>query len=361
MAPPEPVLSLSSLEIGYRARRRRRVVLSEVSVALDRGEFACLLGPNGAGKSTLLRTLSRVQPSFAGTVSLDGDELDGLTSEDLARRLAVVLTDRVQIANLSAYELVGLGRFPHTGYFGRLGPEDHTTIEWAMEATQSGHLAHRDVTELSDGERQRVMIARALAQEPKVLLLDEPTAFLDLPSRIELTALLRRLAAERGLAILMTTHDLDLALRTADVLWLITEDGSLESGAPEDLVLNGLLEHAFSSSEVAFDRATGHFTPTPHPGRRARVTGDSLEHHWLRQALLRSGFDVTEDESGDGERKPIVCGVTSEAGDPVDRWWVTTNNEERRFTSLADLTRWLSGQESDAPHAPPATEARPAP
>ncbi len=344
MAMPSPVLSLSSLEIGYRARRGRRVVLSDMSVQLDRGEFACLLGPNGAGKSTLLRTLSRVQPALAGDVSLDGDNLRALTSGDLARRLAVVLTERVQIANLSAYELVGLGRFPHTGYFGRLGPQDHERIEWAMEATQSGHLARRDVTELSDGERQRVMIARALAQEPKVLLLDEPTAFLDLPSRVELTALLRRLAAERGLAILMTTHDLDLALRTADVLWLITDDGTLESGAPEDLVLNGLLEHAFSSDEVVFDRATGHFTPNRHTGRRAVVVGDSLEHHWLREALVRSGFDVSRNEDSEGVAEIIHCGVTSESEGRAGRWWAVQQGERNSFASLADLTRWLSRQ-----------------
>jgi iron complex transport system ATP-binding protein len=185
-----------------------------------------------------------------------------------------------------------LGRFPYTGLRGRLTPRDHQAVQWAIHATHLHDLAHQPVTELSDGQRQRVMIARALAQEPEFLLLDEPTAFLDLPTRVEITGLLRRLARRTGLAVLMSTHDLDLALRTADTLWLITGDGRFLCGAPEDLVLNGTFEATFASAELDFDQEVGGFRywqPKTHP---VGVDADGLAGLWLRRALEREGYAV---------------------------------------------------------------------
>ncbi len=289
----EAVIVGRDLAVGYRQERGvAKTVLSAIDLQLHRGEFACLLGPNGAGKSTLLRTLAGTQPELHGAVTIGGVALHRLPKKALAQRLSVVLTDRLQVGNLTVYELISLGRFPYTGLRGRLTPRDHQAVRWAIQVTHLTDLTHQPVTELSDGQRQRVMIARALAQEPEFLLLDEPTAFLDLPTRVEITGLLRRLARQTGLAVLMSTHDLDLALRTADTLWLITEDGQFLCGVPEDLVLNGAFEATFASAELDFDREVGGFRYRQEQVAEVLLEADGLAGLWLRRALERAGYAV---------------------------------------------------------------------
>ncbi|MGH3665817.1 MAG: ABC transporter ATP-binding protein, partial [Egibacteraceae bacterium] len=244
------VLTSHALAVGYRRRRRAdRVLLSGLELALPAGELTCLLGPNGSGKSTLLRTLAGMQEPLSGEVRLLGDDVGALEPRERARRLSVVLTEPVDTGLMRAADLVALGRYPHTGWGGRLSDDDVAAVRWALRVTGAAPLAARRVLELSDGERQRVLIARALAQQPAVLALDEPVAFVDLPRRVELTQLLRDLARECGLAVLLTTHDLDLALRSADTLWLIDPhaepDQRLRTGAPEDLLLAGAVAAAF--------------------------------------------------------------------------------------------------------------------
>ena len=185
-----PILRSQSLSIGYPGH----TVAADLNLHLTQGRLVCLLGPNGAGKSTLLRTLCAMQPPLAGQVLLNGVDIHTISSRELARLLSVVLTDRVQVGLLSAYELVSLGRYPYTGWNGRLSAEDHRIIRQSIEATGAQDLAARPVDELSDGERQKVLMARALAQQPKLLVLDEVTAFLDLPRRVDIMRTLRRLA-----------------------------------------------------------------------------------------------------------------------------------------------------------------------
>lgn len=297
--------------VGYRlGRRRRRVVLSDVHVGLHAGDLVCLLGPNGTGKSTLLRTLAGTLQPLDGEVRLGADTLAQLSPREVARRIGVVLTDPVEVGLLSVYDLVALGRYPHTDWIGRLSATDRDAVEWALRVTRTDVFRDRRVGELSDGERQRVLIARALAQQPAVLLLDEPTAFVDLPRRVELTGLLRGLARETGIAVLLTTHDLDLALRLADTLWLLDPAGSVHIGAPEDLVLSGAIGAAFGTDELAFDRDSGTFRPAHVAVATARVTGSGAAAHWARRALEREGFEVVE--SGPAE---VEVTVTSD-----DRW-----------------------------------------
>ena len=204
------VLDAERLSVGYRRlRRTSHVVAADLEFGVDEGEFVCLLGPNGAGKSTLLRTLAGLQPALEGTVRLRGAELRSLSREERARTLAIVLTERIVSGLMTARGVVQLGRHPHTGWSGRLAPADTAIVDAAMETVGASPWASRPIAELSDGERQRVMIARALAQEPRVLLLDEPTAFLDAPRRIELFGLLRTLARERGIGVVASTHDVE--------------------------------------------------------------------------------------------------------------------------------------------------------
>ena len=241
------IVQLDRLSIGYSQKLDKKVVAQDISVDLHAGELVCLLGPNGAGKSTLMRTISGAQKPLGGQVLLDGNSVHEMSAPQLARKLSLVLTERVQAGMLTAYEVVGLGRYPHTNWAGKLTDYDHQIINWSIKMVGADELAGRVLAELSDGERQKIMVARSLAQEPQVMILDEVTAFLDLPRRVEIMHLLRSLAHSTDKAILLSTHDMDLALRSADRLWLLPKGGKLHVGAPEDLVLNGSFEEVFSS------------------------------------------------------------------------------------------------------------------
>lgn len=261
MSAEAPLLEAHGLSVGY-GGRRRTVVLSGVDAALQRGQCAALLGPNGSGKSTLLRTLAGLQRPLGGSVLLDGAPLARLTPGEIARTLSVVLTDAIDAAQLTAWDVVALGRAPHAGFSGRLSEADREIVRRALLSASAAALAARPLQDLSDGERQRVMIARALAQEPSVILLDEPTAFLDLEARAEVAQLLRGLTrgdAGEARGVLITTHDFDLAMQVADRLWLIRRNGSLAVGAPEELAASGELAALFSHSAVRFDAAARRF------------------------------------------------------------------------------------------------------
>jgi iron complex transport system ATP-binding protein len=285
-------LRACDLAVGYRARGERRAVLEHVNVAVENGDLVCLLGPNGIGKSTLLRTLARMQPALWGHVELSGTDMRALSQMEIARRLGVVLTERVTVDALTARRVVELGRYPHSGWFGRLAPHDRAAVERAIDAVGARHLAERDVSRLSDGERQRIMIARALAQEPVLLVLDEPTAFLDVPSRVELMALLRRLTRDDALAAVMSTHDLELALRTADVIWLVLPGGEMMTGAPEDVVLAGGITRAFEGRQIRFDGEARSFRWLSGASGTAAVRGTGLRAALVRGVLERAGYDV---------------------------------------------------------------------
>jgi iron complex transport system ATP-binding protein len=290
------VLRTRDLTLGYRAGRRQRHIADGLELSLNAGEFVCLIGPNGAGKSTLMRTLAGLQPPLAGTITLLAQDISSLSALEMARQLSIVLTERLDSVHLSAYELVALGRYPFTGWAGALTAADQAVIQEALALVGALALAGRSLAQLSDGEGQKVMIARALAQETAVILLDEPTAYLDLPRRVELMSMLRGLTRTTGRAVLLSTHDLDLALRTADWLWLLDDTGHMAVGVPEDLVLTGALERSFASQGVQFEPLTGAFR---HPARaqgEVSLKGEGLGVEWTRRALERVGLSLVEEE-----------------------------------------------------------------
>lgn len=207
-------ITTNRLTVGYRGHR----VVEDISLSLPCGRLVCLLGPNGAGKSTLLRTLCGFQPPIAGTVTISGSDITTMSAAEVARLVSVVLTDRPLTPSLTAAEMVGMGRAPYTGFWGRLSDDDRRLVSEAMTTVGIAPLATRRMGQLSDGERQKVMIAKALAQHTPVIVLDEPTAFLDYPSKVAVMKTLARLAHDEGKTILMSTHDLELAAQLGDEL-----------------------------------------------------------------------------------------------------------------------------------------------
>ena len=212
-----PLIRIDNLSVGYGAKE----VLEKIDLSVGRGRFVSLLGPNGAGKTTLLRTLARLLTPLMGAVLLQGRDLAGLSQAELARIQAAVLTERPRLGLLTARQLVGLGRHPHTGMLGRLSPKDKAVVERSLELVGATELTDRVFDRLSDGERQKIFLARALAQEPKIIILDEPTIHLDLKHRLEVMAILRRLCVREGLTIIASLHDLDTAVRVSDLVGLV--------------------------------------------------------------------------------------------------------------------------------------------
>jgi iron complex transport system ATP-binding protein len=249
-----PPIETRALSIGYTLRGNlRRVVHSGLDLQLYAGGVTCLLGRNGSGKSTLLRTLCGLLKPLSGEIILDGRPLESYSPEERASKVGVVLTDRDFPGAISVYELVSMGRYPHTDFFGSLDDDDHAVVRESIEMVGLTDKSDRLLAELSDGERQKAYIAKALAQECPVILLDEPTAFLDVPSRLETWETLKRLARVRQKAILLTTHDLESAIRTADLLWLLPEatvtssSGALISGKPGEMVADGTVDKFFGT------------------------------------------------------------------------------------------------------------------
>ena len=248
----QAILRCSGLSVGY-----QKPVLANVDLDFGRGQFIALLGPNGAGKTTLLRTLSRHLKPLAGKIEILGQDLHSMSALDLARAVAVCLTDNAKPPLLSVAEFVALGRYPHTGFMGRLSSHDTAVVDRALTSVAAGDLAGRLVEELSDGERQKVVLARALAQEPKLMLLDEPTAHLDLKHRIEVMGILRNLCRDSGLTVVASLHDIDIAAKVADRVVLVQQGGISDFGLPEAVLTSDKVGQLYGLEAADFDGHLG--------------------------------------------------------------------------------------------------------
>ena len=249
----EPTIEIRSLSTGYRGKNNVTVVARDINARIFGGELTCLLGPNGAGKSTLLRTLSAFLPPVSGDITIMGRNLRDYTDKELSKLIGVVLTEKTDLRNMSVEDLVGLGRSPYTGFWGTLHEHDRRIVENAIDMVGITELRDRMIQTLSDGERQKVMIAKALAQETPVIFLDEPTAFLDYPSKVEIMQLLHRLSRTTGKTIFMSTHDLDMALQIADTIWLMDREKGVSTGTPRELADKGTLARFFVRKGISFD------------------------------------------------------------------------------------------------------------
>ena len=286
-------IQLRNLSIGYLTKNNRKIVASDINADIFSGELTCLLGANGIGKSTLLRTLSAFQPKLDGQIYIEGKEIETYSEKQLSTLIGVVLTEKCDIKNMTARELIGLGRSPYTGFWGTLSDTDKTIVDKAIAMVKIEDLASRMVHTLSDGERQKVMIAKALAQETPIIFLDEPTAFLDFPSKVEIMQLLHRLSRQTNKTIFLSTHDLELALQIADKIWLIDKQSGINIGTPEDLSLSGHLTSFFARKGIIFDEETGLFRIENTYTKQIKLIGHGQLYSMVRKALLRNGILAT--------------------------------------------------------------------
>ena len=323
------IIQGKDLCIGYRTGKKEKIVHKHLNFELQTGELTCLLGANGAGKSTLLRTLSASQASLGGELLMLDKPLNEYTEKERSRTIGVVLADKTFAGGLSVYELIALGRQPHTGFFGRLNKDDRRIIEEAMENVGIAHKAKSYTAELSDGERQKVMIAKALVQECPLILLDEPTAFLDVVSRIEIMHLLHRLASEQQKAILLSTHDIEQALVLSDRLWLLSREKGLLSGVTEDIILSHQMENLIPHKNIRFDYNYGVYYPTICGKREVYIECENQTLlHWTTNALNRHGYQCVT----------YGCDTKLTVLSPTEIHW-TENNETRIYNSFEELLK----------------------
>lgn len=252
------VLSTQNLSVGYASKKETHEVFKNINVALKKGQLVSLVGRNGIGKSTLLRTLSKMQARLQGNIFLENKNIDTYSRNDLAKIISLVLTERIPASNLSVYELIALGRQPYTNWIGKLLKEDIEQIDEALNQSHLSELAQQRCDKLSDGQLQRAMICRALAQNTDLIILDEPTAHLDVQHKIETFRLLKKIAHTLNKAILISTHEIQLATQMSDELWLMTEH-KIISGKPSELIASDQINLIFDSNSIFFDKESRQF------------------------------------------------------------------------------------------------------
>jgi iron complex transport system ATP-binding protein len=329
----EKILSFESLLIGYKSGHNLNILLPPFDAFALKGELIAVVGQNGVGKSTLLRTISGLQKTLGGMIYLNGRLLEEFSKYNLAQNIGYISTEPVRVSNMKVYDLVSLGRYPHTNWMGEFGNTDRYIVSDAIEKVGMGHLARRYINELSDGERQRAMIARVLAQDTDIMIMDEPTAFLDIRSRYEIVHLLHDLSKNKGKTIIFSTHDLITAISESDKIWLTLKDSLIE-GAPEDLILNGSLNMLFNDSLINFSVSDGSFTFRREMHGKVFVDANGIEKYWTGKAVNRAGFEISND--------PAEVKFTVTMKNDHKKWIVSSDSETLEFGSLYDLVYWLN-------------------
>jgi len=312
-------------------KNKHRTIYKDMSIDIPSGELFIILGRNGVGKSTLLKTIAGLDKNNNGTIEILGKKPGCLTRKELSSMIAFVSTEIPQINNLSVYDMVGMGRSPYTNWIGKLSPEDDEKIRESIRMVGMESFTHKDITTLSDGERQRIMIARALAQDSEIILLDEPTAFLDIPYKYEIASLLRRLSHEHGKTIVFTTHDLNIALRLADTVCIMTE-GKAVYGAPEDIILNGSINYMLKDSPLHYDIYDSEIKLAATVSDTVNLICPEEIRKLLTLALERSGYSVNNNSYA-------TVGVRYNG--KVPELSFVTPERSVKFSSVGELLRYL--------------------
>jgi iron complex transport system ATP-binding protein len=320
----EALLTTKDLNIGFRENYHEHILLKNLNLQLLPREIICFMGVNGIGKSTLIRTLSGLQKPIQGTIHYS-------QAGELSTKVAVVLTDRISASHLTVYELITFGRYPYLDWRTKLSTADVQIINEAIDSVNIRHLINKRLYQLSDGQLQMAMIARALTQNADIILLDEPTAHLDLNNRVEIMSILRKLAHEMNKAILVATHELDLALQMADAIWLAGNDQEIQIGLPEDLVLQGSFDEVFKFK--GFDLKTGRVQQMAYRNISVTLVGEGFEYRWTKNALERNGFTVNDNGK-------IIVSISSDK--PNLEWQLISGEKKNTFNSISSLLKELS-------------------
>ncbi len=325
------IIETDNLTIGYSTAGRVKTIMQNLNLSANTGELIALIGRNGSGKSTLLRTLVSLQPPLDGSILLNGKPANKKDFSDIPRIVSFTSTEPLSVHNLKVREAVALGRFPYTNWIGTLSSEDECVVNQALKETDLVQLSDRNIDNISDGERQRVLIARSLAQDTDIMVMDEPTAFLDLPSRFSIVSLLRKLTREKGKCVIYSTHDLDTALGEADALWLMTDSG-IEQGAPEDQILTGCLAKTFESPMLTFSQITGSFDFTRPTIGKIALEADGIFKILTERALRRCGYKL------DAVAKTrIVISIENSKAE----WILLSGSDLRKYNNIYDLINHL--------------------
>ncbi|MCB2195991.1 MAG: ABC transporter ATP-binding protein [Bacteroidetes bacterium] len=328
------ILKIHNLEIGYEVKRNKNNVLfTDINLTGNSGELIALVGKNGIGKSTLLRNIAGLQRAFQGEILYFDKPKDIYSRGEFARLISFVSTEILNVSNLRVFDLVSLGRFPHTNWLGKLKEKDISRSLQALDMVGMQDFKNKNVNEISDGERQRVMIARTLAQNTKMIVLDEPTAFLDLPNKYEIVHLLNSLSKNEHKTIIFSTHDLNIAIQEADKIWLMLDDKIVE-GAPEDLILNDTFNHIFENSSLNFDKIKGDFRMKRKHTEKIGLIGEGSYYTWTKKALERLNFSV---EKGNESIRHIK--VYTEQEQVV--WELIPKEHQHLFNNIYDLSLYL--------------------
>lgn len=326
-------LHIDQLSIGYTEKKKNIALGEPISAQANAGSLIALIGPNGMGKSTLIKTLCRLQPSLSGTLFIEGKDFKHLSRNEFAQKVSLVSTEMIRFSKLKVVDVVGLGRFPYGNWYKQLETKDHQLIQNALQ--QVGMLAyqHREITGLSDGEFQRVMIARALAQDTPIMILDEPTAFLDLSNKFSIVRLLWNLAHTEHKTIIFSTHDLSVAMQFADIFWVMTES-ELKTGAPEDLLLDGTLEQLYADSDLFFDKKTTQFKIHQNYKYNIHIQGDEFSVLVTRMALERLGYET---DCNKKSHRVVSINVSKQQ----QFCWQVDRSEDHEFYSINELQEFF--------------------
>lgn len=322
------LLETKSLTIGYKRHKGEKTVIQKnIDLNINAGEIISLMGQNGVGKTTFIKTICGLIPMLSGEVHYQSENLRSIPTKELAEKISIVLTERPYNQTFTVLELIALGRHPYSSWMGALGDRDRQVIDWAISETQINHLANKKLFELSDGQMQKVMIARALVQETDLILLDEPAAHLDLYNKIEVMKLLRQIA-KGGKGILISTHDMQISTQLSDRLWLFNFNEAVKAGSPEDLILNGELEKTLYLKNHGYDMIHGTVHLPNHGGPKVTVKGNEPRKFWTEQALKRNGYLIQT--GGD-----LQVEVTDTS------WILQVNTASWSFDSIYDLLKGL--------------------
>ena len=325
----EESIKTDKLAIGYREGNKSGMeLLASLDLLCKKGESTGLIGRNGTGKSTLLKTIAGLIHSLNGNIFIHEINLKDITRKELAKQVSFVSTEIPAVQNLRVIELVSLGRYPYTDWTGRLAKTDREFVGHAIDQAGINHISDKLISEISDGERQRALIARALAQNTEIIILDEPTAFLDLPGRFEILRLLNQLAADLGKTILFSTHDLSIALHEADNIWLIHDD-KIYAGAPEDLIINKGFIKLFENSTLDFDDDRGDIKPRRSFTGKAGLKGEGIRKFWTGHAMERIGIAMVDSD------QQLNITVSNSDENPV--WNISNGESEYQTNSIYEL------------------------